>query len=68
MDYEIQIAGPIGPVARSFLPGFTTTTVPPGTVLVGTAASPDELLSVINLLTTHGADPIEIWITGDQSG
>lgn len=68
MDYEIQIAGPIGPVARSFLPGFTTTTIPPGSVLVGTAASPEELLGVINLLTTHGATPIDIWMAQYQPG
>ncbi len=68
MDFEIHIAGPIGPVARSFLPGFTITTVPPSVVLAGTVADPDELLRVINLLTTHGGAPIDIWITGAQSG
>ena len=67
-DYEIQVAGPIGPVARSFLPGFTTTTVPASIVLAGTVASPDELLSVMNLLTTHGGAPIDIRITGAESG
>ena len=68
MDYEIQVAGPVGPLARSFLPGFTVTTVHPSTVLAGTAAGPEALLQVLNLLTTRGAAPIDIWITGDRPG
>jgi hypothetical protein len=50
------------------LPGFTVTTVPPSTVLVGTAAGPDDLLEVINLLTARSAAPIDIWITLDGPG
>jgi hypothetical protein len=67
-EYEIAVAGPIGPVTRSCLPGFTSAMLPPTTVLAGTVASTDKLLKVIDLLTTHGAAPIEIWITRDQSG
>jgi hypothetical protein len=68
MVYEIHVAGPVGPAARSGLPGFTVTTVPPSTVLVGTAAGPDDLLEVINLLTARSAAPIDIWITLDGPG
>lgn len=65
--WEIRIVGPIGPVARSCLPGFTTTTLPPGSVVAGTVACPDELLRVIDVLTGHGAPPIDIWVTSDES-
>src|SRR5664279_1093323 len=56
-----------GQSARSFLPGFTTTTLSPSTVLAGTVASPEELLNVMNLLTAHGGAPIDIWITGETT-
>ena len=39
-EYEIQVAGPIGPVAASYLPGFTTNAVPPATVLTGAVTCP----------------------------
>ena len=45
IDYESHVGGPIGPVARSFPPGFTTTTLSPSTELAGTVASPEELLN-----------------------
>ena len=61
-EYEIQLAGPIGPVAASCLPGFTTSTVPPTTVLTGTVTCPDDLLGVLNLLSSHGLAPIDIRI------
>jgi hypothetical protein len=54
-DYEIQVAGLVGPVARSCLPGFTCTLVPRATVLAGTAASTDDLLDVINVLRQHAS-------------
>jgi hypothetical protein len=66
-DYEIQVTGPIGPVARSCLPGFTTRTIPPRTILAGQVAGPDQLLGLINLLIDHGADPVDIWINQDAS-
>ena len=59
-EYEIQVAGPIGPVVASALPGFTATVVPTVTVLGGTVACPDELSSVVDLLTAHGFAPIEL--------
>jgi hypothetical protein len=63
IDYEIQVAGPIGQVARSFLPGFTTTVIPPSTVLAGMVAGPEEVLTVINFLTAQGVAPIDIRIS-----
>ena len=59
-EYEIQVAGPIGPVVASALPEFTATVVPTVTVLGGTVACPDELRSVVDLLTAHGFAPIEL--------
>ena len=59
-EYEIQVAGPIGPVVASALPEFTATVVPTVTVLSGTVACPDELSSVVDLLTAHGFAPIEL--------
>ena len=59
-EYEIQVAGPIGPVVASALPEFTATVVPTVTVLGGTVACPDELRSVVDLLTAHGFAPVEL--------
>jgi hypothetical protein len=59
-EYEIQVAGPIGPVVASALPEFTAVAVPTVTVLGGTVACPDELSSVVDLLTAHGFAPIEL--------
>ena len=61
-EYEIQVAGPIGPVVASALPGFTAVQVPTVTVLCGTVACPDELRSVVDVLTAHGFAPIELRI------
>ena len=59
-EYEIEVAGPIGPVVASALPGFTAVEVPTVTVLHGTVACPDELRSVVDLLTAHGFAPVEL--------
>ena len=59
-EYEIQVAGPIGPVVASALPEFTAMVVPTVTVLGGTVACPDELRSVVDLLTAHGFAPVEL--------
>ena len=68
-EYEIQVAGPIGPVVASSLPGFTFLKMPTGTILAGTAACPDDLLSVLSLLDGHGLALTDIWIShGDQRG
>jgi len=61
-EYEIQVAGPIGPVVASALPGFAAVQVPTVTVLCGTVACPDELRSVVDVLTAHGFAPIELRI------
>ena len=61
-EYEIQVAGPIGPVVASALPGFTATVVPTVTVLGGTVACPDELSSIIDMLGAHGFAPVELHI------
>ena len=49
-DYEIRVAGPIGPVVASSLPGLTVTPLPTSTVISGTVTDA-ELLVVMNLLT-----------------
>ena len=59
-EYEIQVAGPIGPVVASALPEFTATVVPTVTVLGGTVACPAELRSVVDVLTAHGYAPVEL--------
>jgi hypothetical protein len=65
-EYEIQVAGPIGPVVASSLPGFSFLTVPPGTILAGTVAGPDELLGVIGLLDGHGLALTDLWLSHGQ--
>ena len=61
-EYEIEVAGPIGPVVASALPGFAAVQVPTVTVLCGTVACPDELRSVVDVLTAHGFAPVELRI------
>ena len=61
-EYEIQVAGPIGPVVASALPEFSAVEVPMVTVLGGTVACADELRSVIEVLTAHGFPPVEMRI------
>ena len=68
-EYEIQVAGPIGPVVASSLPGFSFLTVPPRTILAGTVAGPDELLGVIGLLDGHGLALTDLWLShGHRAG
>jgi hypothetical protein len=61
-DYEIRVAGPVGPAAAACLPGFTATAVPPTTVLSGDVTSPDDLHRVLDLLCAHGFTPSDIQI------
>ena len=61
-EYEIQVAGPIGPVVASALPEFTATVVPTVTVLGGTVACSAELRSIIDLLGAHGFACVELHI------
>jgi len=60
--YEIRVAGPIGPVVASSLPGLTITALPTSTVISGIVTD-SELLSVMNLLSEHGLSPIDTLIT-----
>jgi hypothetical protein len=61
-DYEIRVGGPIGRVVASCLPGFSTTAIPPATVLRGRVAGPDDLRRILDLLEAHGLPPIDIQI------
>ena len=61
-DYEIRVAGPIGPVVASSLPGLTVTALPTSTLISGTVTDA-ELLGVMNLLREHGLTPIDTLIT-----
>jgi|SRR5690349_14702648 hypothetical protein len=68
-EYEIQVAGPIGPAVAASLPGFTFLKVPAGTILAGTVGRPDDLLSVIDRLNRHGLALNDLWIShGDHAG
>ena len=63
-DYEIRVAGPIGPVVASSLPAeFRVTALPTSTVVSGTVTDTAELLTVLNLLNAHGLTPIDTLIT-----
>ena len=48
-EYEILVAGPVGPVMVASLPAFTT-----ATVLAGTAPDATALRAGIDLLRAHG--------------
>ena len=61
--YEIRVAGPIGPVVASSLPGLNVTALPMSTVISGTVTDAEELLLVMNLLSAHGLSPIDTLIT-----
>ena len=65
-EYEIEVAGPIGPVVASALPGFTAVAVPTVTVLGGTVACAEELRSVVDVLTAHGFEPDQLCITTED--
>jgi hypothetical protein len=67
-DYEIRVAGPIGPVVASSLPGLTVTALPTSTVISGTVTDTEELLAVMNLLSEHGLTPIDTLITPHDLG
>ena len=61
-EYEIEVAGPIGPVVASALPGFTAVEVPTVTVIGGTVACSDELSGVVEVLTANGCPTEELRI------
>lgn len=62
-DYEIEIDGPIGPVVRSCLPGFSTVAVPVITVLAGSVAVQADVAALLQKLATLGLAPIDVQIT-----
>ena len=53
-DYEIVVAGEIGPVAASSLSGLTVTTVPTVTVLRGAVPDEDAIRVILDLLHARG--------------
>lgn len=63
LDYEIRVAGPIGPVVASIFPRFSTTAVLVSTVLSGTVADAEELLAVMTFLATQGFSPFDPTMT-----
>jgi len=67
MEYEIIIGGPIGPVAASHLPGFSSVTVPTATVLAGTVPDPDDVRAVTERLRARGLEPLAVRI-GPSTG
>jgi hypothetical protein len=62
-DYEIRVAGPVGPVVASIFPEFTATAIAASTLLSGTVADAEDLLAVMTLLSAHGLTPIDTLIT-----
>ena len=61
-EYEILIAGPIGPVAASCLPEFSSVTGPTATVLAGTVPDPDDVRAVTERLRARGLEPLAVRI------
>lgn len=61
-DYEIVVAGQIGPVLASTLSGFATTTVPTVTVLAGAVPDREELRVILDLLHARGLAATELQI------
>jgi len=51
-DYEITMAGRIGPAVASCLPGFRSV-APPGTVLRALASNHQVVLELLGLLAGH---------------
>lgn len=59
-SYEIRLAGPVGPVLASALPGFVTVEVSASSsVLIGTVADAAGLLAVMNVLNSYGFSPLD---------
>lgn len=53
-EYEILVAGSIGPGAAAGLPGFTAVTTPATTLITGTAADTEALRTLLSLLRARG--------------
>ena len=65
-DYEITIAGRIGPVVRSCFPDFSSVPVTSHSVLTGSCPGPDELRRLLDFLDARGFPPTVIHL--DQHG
>ena len=61
--YDFVIAGTIGPLIASCLPGLRTVAESEWTVVTGSVAGPDDLHRVLDLLDAHGIPPLDIRIT-----
>lgn len=66
-DYEITIAGRVGPVVASCLPGLHRIT-PPATVLHLVVTDAAAVLGVLELLTDHHLTPIDLRIDPEPPG
>jgi hypothetical protein len=67
-SYEIRVAGRIGPVVESILPGFATLAIHHRTTVIsGTTVDADGLFAVLSLLGSHGLTPIDTLITPSDS-
>ena len=60
--YDFSIAGTIGPLFASCLPGLRTVAESEWTVMTGSVAGPDDLHRVLDLLDAHGMPPLDIRI------
>ena len=60
-EYEILVAGPVGPVMVTSLPAFTT-----ATVLTGTAPDAAAVRAGIDLLRAHGLSLTDVRIDPHQ--
>jgi hypothetical protein len=60
--YDFVITGTIGPLIASCLPGLRTVAESECTVVTGSAAGPDDLRRVLDLLDAHAKPPLDIRI------
>lgn len=62
-DYEIRVAGRIGPLVASIFPEFRATVVADSVLLSGTVPVVENVLGVIEVLRAHGLTPIDTVVT-----
>lgn len=60
-DYELTIAGRIGPVIASCLPGFRSV-APPATVLHLLVSNPAAVVEMLEVLAAHDLTPVDVRI------
>lgn len=61
--YELQVAGPIGPLVRAALPELTARFVPTTTALAGTVRNCKDLHRMLEALAAHGLTVAEVRVT-----